>query len=92
MTAPPDPDTLQNGERIYLARRLREAQAVEEFLTRAGVDYVVEVEAYSRSFLFGSVRHGAAFYVEAEYASDCRRRLVEGGFTRGLVDDPAAGE
>lgn len=79
-------DDLAEAEQVYLARRLREAQQVEAFLTEAGVDYAVQVEAYARSFLFGSVRQGAAFYVDASIAPACRERLLAGGFGRGIVE------
>jgi hypothetical protein len=85
-----DPDAIPDAEQIFLARRLREARAVDDLLTHAGIDFAVEVEAYARSFLFGSIRHGAAFYVAGAEAADCRRRLREAGFGRGVVGDDAA--
>jgi hypothetical protein len=80
-----DPEAIADAEQIFLARKLREARRVEDFLTDAGVDYFVEVEAYARSFLFGTIRHGAAFYVASGIAADCRRRLVDAGFGRGVI-------
>jgi hypothetical protein len=82
-----DPDSIVDAEQIFLARNLREAQKVEEFLTDAGIDYNVEVEAYSRGFLFGTIRYGAAFYVTSAAAAECRQRLRETGFARGVVEE-----
>jgi hypothetical protein len=81
-------DAVNNGERIYLAATVREAKAVEEWLTAAGIDYAVEVEPCGRSFLFGSVRMGAAFYVDPSHASYCREHLAASGLRRVVEDVP----
>jgi hypothetical protein len=84
-----EPEDLQHLERIFIASTLRQARKTEELLTEAGVDYVVQVEPYSRSILFGTIRHGAAFYVAATYAAHCRDRLIGAGFGKGVVEsDP----
>ena len=57
------PEELGDPERIFLAGSLRVARRVEEWLTTAGVDYVVQVESFGRSAVFNTVRNGAAFYV-----------------------------
>ena len=85
MMALVEPESLHEPEQVYLARKLHDARAVEEFLTGAGVDYEVQVEAYAHGFLFGSIRHGAAFYVAGAAAEECRRRLIDAGFERGVV-------
>ena len=83
------PEDLPDLERIFIARTLRQARKVEALLTDAGVDYAVQVEPYGRSLLFGTIRHGAAFYVAAAHAAHCRERLVAAGFGRGVVEsDP----
>jgi hypothetical protein len=88
-----DAEALRDPERVFVAKTLRQARQVEELLTQAGVDYVVQVEAYGRSFLFGTLKHGAAFYVTTTQALYCRERLVAAGFGKGVVDDePANGE
>jgi hypothetical protein len=84
-----EPEDLQNRERIFIARTLRQAKKVEALLTAAGVDYDVEVEPYGRSLLFGTIRHGAAFYVAAIDAAPCRERLVAAGFWKGVVTSDA---
>ncbi len=57
---------------LYIAKRLREAKAVEELLTEAGIDYLVEADLYMGGFLFRRALHGAFFYVTA--ADDARAR------------------
>jgi hypothetical protein len=84
-----DPDDLQDAEKIYLAASLREARKVEAVLTGHGVSYAVEVEELGRTTLFGSLRHGAGFYVTASQAASCRSLLLQAGFARGVVDAPA---
>jgi hypothetical protein len=79
-------EDLPDPERIFIAARLREALAVEELLTAAGIEYAVQVEAFARSLFFG-VRHGAAFYVASPDAARCRAFLVEQGHGRGVVED-----
>ena len=86
-----DPDAIADAEQIFLARNLREAREVENLLTQAGFDYAVEVEAYARSFLFGTIRYGAAFYVAGAQAAGCRQRLIDAGFGRGVVEEERDG-
>jgi hypothetical protein len=84
-----EPEDLEDPERIFISRTLRQARKVEALLTQAGVHYVVQVEPYSRSILFGTVRYGAAFYVAATQAVHCREQLVAAGFANGVVaSDP----
>lgn len=84
-----DPDDLPDPEKIYMAASLREARKVEEVLTGHGVTYTVEVEELGRTTLFGSLRHGAGFYVTASQAPSCRMLLTHAGLTRRLVDAPS---
>lgn len=83
-----DPEALAHHEleRVYIAGTLAEAKAVEELLTGNGVDYVVQVEPYRASILFGP-RNGAAFYVADSQAEFCRGQLVAAGFHRGLLEE-----
>lgn len=48
---------------IYMARKLRHAIRVEEMLTDAGIDYVVETDTFAAGFIFRTERTGAFFYV-----------------------------
>jgi hypothetical protein len=57
---------------IYIAKKLKEALAVESLLTREGVDYGVEADRYRGGFVFQSERIGAFFYVLEEAAEAAR--------------------
>lgn len=50
---------------IHIAKRLKEALAVEEHLTTAGISFCVESDEYEGGFLFRTTRTGAFFYVAA---------------------------
>jgi hypothetical protein len=87
--APVESEDLQDLERIFIAKTIRQARKAEELLTATGVDYVVQVEPYGRSLVFGTIRHGAAFYVAAAQAAHCRERLIGAGLGNGVVEsDP----
>ena len=66
---------------IYIAKRLKEAKALEEVLTGAGVDYLVEPDAYKGGILFPTERIGAFFYVGLLQRPSARALLSEKGFT-----------
>jgi hypothetical protein len=78
-------ERLQDPEHIFVARSLRVSLTVEEWLTTAGIDYVVKVEPVGRSLLFGTSRMGVVFYVNAGQAAYCREQLAAGGFERGVA-------
>lgn len=82
-----DAEELPDPERVFVAWSLRAARRVEELLTENAVDYVVEVESLGRSFLFGSDRRAAVFYVTSSRATDCRSRLTGAGLGRGVVGE-----
>lgn len=69
-----DPDFFEdkNPELIYIAKKLKEALALEEVLTREGVDYLVEPDRYRGGFIFQSERIGAFFYVDEDCADAAR--------------------
>ena len=83
-----EPPALENHDltRVYIAGTLREAKDIEDLLTGNGINYVVQVEPYRASILFGP-RNGAAFYVTEEQAIFCRAQLASAGFHRGLLDE-----
>jgi hypothetical protein len=84
-----EPEELHGLERIFLAPTLRAARKAEAMLTEAGIDYVVQVEPFGRSFLFGTIRHGAVFYVAAARAAHGRQRLINAGLRNGVIEsDP----
>ncbi len=51
---------------VYVARTLREALKVENILTEAGWDYLVETGTYTAGFLIKRDLTGAFFYVAPE--------------------------
>ena len=65
---------------IHIAKRLAEAQRLEEVFDASGVDYSVEADEYQGGVIFRRTRIGAFFYVRPE---DHKRAIVamkEGGF------------
>jgi hypothetical protein len=77
-----DADFFEDKEAIliYIAKKLKEALALEEVLTRAGVDYGVEPDRYKGGFVFQSERVGAFFYVLEETAEAARLVLSTHGY------------
>ena len=62
---------------VYIAKRLREALALEELLTAAGIDYLVEADSYRGGFIFQSERVGAFFYVVEDAEAAARDLLAQ---------------
>jgi hypothetical protein len=77
-----DPDFFGEQELalVYLARRLKNAVALEKALDAAGLDYAVETDSYLGGLLFPSERIGAYFYVRPESESAARQLIHEHGF------------
>jgi hypothetical protein len=48
---------------LYIGKKLRHSQRIEELLDEAGVDYAIEVDKYVGGVIFRSERAGAFFYV-----------------------------
>ena len=65
---------------IYVARKLKDALRLEDVLTRAGVDYLVEADRYWIGTLFRRDRVGAFFYVIPEAEDAARDTLRRAGF------------
>lgn len=65
---------------LYVAQKLKHALRLEQLLTDAGLDYVVESDEYAVGLLFRRVRVGAFFYVAPDHASAARDVLRRGGF------------
>jgi hypothetical protein len=57
---------------IYIAKKLKEALALEDVLTAGGVDYLVEPDTYRGGIIFVSERVGAFFYVAPDHADQAR--------------------
>ncbi|MBC8165626.1 MAG: hypothetical protein H7Y20_07125 [Bryobacteraceae bacterium] len=49
---------------IYIAKKLKEAVALEELLTAAAIEYHVEPDTYRGGIIFATERIGAFFYVD----------------------------
>ena len=77
-----DPDFFGEQELslIYIARKLKEALALEDLLTAAGQDYLVEPDRYSGGLIFRSERVGAFFYVAPENEAAAQAILRQAGY------------
>lgn len=65
---------------VYIAKKLKEALAVETLLTESGLDYLVEPDTYSGGVIFRSQRTGAFFYVSPEDEDRTRTVLSTSGY------------
>jgi hypothetical protein len=77
-----DPDFFGEEELalIYIAKRLKEALALEERLTERGLDYLVEPDTYTGGVIFRGSRVGAFFYVRPGDRDRSRHVLSEHGY------------
>ncbi len=80
MRREPDHFGDQELDLIYIAKRLKEALKLEELLTQAGVDYLVEPDRYSGGIIFRTQRVGAFFYVATDSTASAREVLSAAGF------------
>ena len=69
-----------DGVLVYIAKRLKEALALEELFKGAGLDYLVEPDTYSGGIIFRSQRTGAFFYVAPETEEQARALLQQNGY------------
>jgi hypothetical protein len=65
---------------VYIAKKLKEALALEEVLTRAEFDYLVEPDRYRGGVLFVTERVGAFFYVDPRQEAHVREFLTANGY------------
>jgi hypothetical protein len=65
---------------IYVAKKLNEALRLEQVLTEAGFNYLVEPDKYSGGVIFRSERVGAFFYVAPENENAVREAMRRSGF------------
>ncbi|MCX6621841.1 MAG: hypothetical protein NTY38_12350 [Acidobacteria bacterium] len=70
----------QDLDLIYVAKRLKEALALEKMLTERSLDYLVEPDHYVGGIIFRTTRVGAFFYVLPEALDSARLMLREGGY------------
>lgn len=65
---------------IYVAKKLKEALALEKLLTDSGLDYLVEPDRYSGGIIFRTERVGAFFYVTPDDELAARAIMQGGGY------------
>lgn len=65
---------------VYMSRRLRESLKIEDLLTAAGIEYLVETGTYTGGFLMRRDLTGAFFYVSPADLEQARRLLIENRF------------
>ena len=65
---------------VYIAKKLKEALALEQLFTAAGLDYLVEPDRYSGGIIFRSERVGAFFYVAPEDEPAALEAMRAGGY------------
>jgi hypothetical protein len=65
---------------VYIAKRLKEALAIEELFKNRGLDYVVEPDMYSGGIIFRTERTGAFFYVDPGDQAIARDLLQSAGY------------
>jgi hypothetical protein len=65
---------------LYMARRLPDALRLEEVLTGAGVDYLIETGTYTAGFLMKRDLTGAFFYVDPKDLAASQSLLSEHHF------------
>lgn len=70
----------QELDLIYIAKKLRQALALEKLLTERGVDYLVEPDTYTGGVIFRSSRVGAFFYVRPEDRERARMILSNNSY------------
>ena len=77
-----DPDFFGEAELclLYIAKKLREALALEDLLTRSNIDYMVETDTYRGGIIFVSERVGAFFYVAPESIDSARQIASTNGY------------
>jgi hypothetical protein len=67
-------------ELVYIAKKLQEALDLEQLLTLAERDYLVEADNYRGGIIFQTERVGAFFYVRPGEASVMRELLRHHGY------------
>jgi hypothetical protein len=65
---------------LYIAKKLKDALALEDLLTRAGIDYLVEPDTYRGGLIFVAERVGAFFYVAPDSDEQAREVMRSNGY------------
>jgi hypothetical protein len=76
----PDHFGEQELDLVYVAKRLKDALRLEQLLTDAGVDYLVEPDKYRGGVIFQTERIGAFFYVAPADGSAARAIMSRESF------------
>ncbi len=66
---------------VYIAKKLKEALAIETLFTESGLDYLVEPDTYSGGIIFRTQRTGAFFYVAPENQTTAFAILTRANYT-----------
>ena len=80
MRQPPDYFEDRDLNLIFIAKKLKEALALEKLLTDSGLDYLVEPDRYTGGTIFRSERVGAFFYVAPEDDPAARKVMLGAGY------------
>ncbi len=78
-----EPEFFEDDEELsllYIARKLREAKALEDKLTAANIEYLVEPDTYKGGLIFASERIGAFFYVAPAGLTQAQELLRTQGY------------
>lgn len=73
---------------IFIAKKLRDAKALEAVLSAAGIDYHVEPDEYLGGFVFKTKRIGAFFYVDGDMREAAIEVMIKKGFVPADPDHP----
>jgi hypothetical protein len=65
---------------VYIAKRLKDALAIEAMFTEAGLEYEVEPDTYSGGIIFRTQRTGAFFYVDPKNEAIAKDLLQNKGY------------
>ena len=66
---------------IYIAKKLKDAVALEQIFTAARVDYGVEADEYRGGVIFRGLRVGAFFYVRPQAVEVAHEIMRRHGYT-----------
>jgi hypothetical protein len=84
METPPE----VQGVLIFIAKRLADAQRLEEVFKAAGLDYAVEPDHFTSGAIFRTSRIGAFFYVDPADRKKAVETMLENDFVP--IPDPTA--
>jgi hypothetical protein len=68
------------GVLIFIAKRLADAQRLEEVFKSAALDYTVEPDHYQAGIVFRTSRVGAFFYVDPADREKASQIMLDNGY------------